>query len=152
MSSPFDLQTIASLVRSAIAPQSPSRSSATNPLHEYEKQPGFLSALLQLFLEPNIDEQTKYLSIVLAKNVAKRIWKAKNPTQQVIDQERDTFKASLLSILPAMFSVNSIQTNNMEFILLFRNVSRHEFPGDWPELVSQFPSAFESLNSFDSIN
>ena len=139
---------IASSLSQSVSGDPSVRNPAIQQLTDLEKLPGFLTSLLQLALDANVDQQTKYLALILCKNAAGRIWKPRGQVA-VSEAERVQFKAALVSLLPSLFIPGSIPFT-MDAILLVRKIARFEFPTSWPEMVQALLSHAEGIASFDA--
>ena len=142
------VQIIAASLSQSVSGDPAVRNPAIQHLTDLEKLPGFLTTLLQIALDANIDQQTKYLAVILCKNAVGRIWK---PRGQVVvsEAERVQFKATLVSLLPSLFTPGSIPFT-MDMILLVRKIARFDFPTAWPELMQALLSHAEGIASLDA--
>jgi exportin-2 (importin alpha re-exporter) len=132
------------------------RKQAEQSLESYSVQPGFLSHLLRLVLEPSQDRSVRLAGSVYLKNIAKLRWEDVRSTshhtsnhshlvitlqdvQPIAEQDKNALRSELV---PAMIALSnptdrSVRAQIAEAVSL---IAALDFPTKWPDLIDVWHS------------
>ncbi|XP_078074507.1 importin-11 isoform X3 [Mustelus asterias] len=115
---------------------------AEEQLKQWETQPGFYSALLNIFTNHALDINVRWLAVLYFKNGIDRYWRRIAP-HALSEEEKSSLRAGLI----ANFNepVNQIAT---QIGVLIAKVARLDCPRHWPELI---PTLLESVKVQDDL-
>ncbi|XP_048394133.1 importin-11 isoform X1 [Stegostoma tigrinum] len=115
---------------------------AEEQLKQWETQPGFYSALLNIFTNHSLDVNVRWLAVLYFKNGIDRYWRRIAP-HAISEEEKSSLRAGLI----ANFNepVNQIAT---QIGVLIAKVARLDCPRHWPELI---PTLLESVKVQDDL-
>ncbi|XP_072920613.1 importin-11 isoform X2 [Hemitrygon akajei] len=115
---------------------------AEERLKQWETQPGFYSALLNIFTNHTLDVNVRWLAVLYFKNGIDRYWRRIAP-HALSEEEKSSLRAGLI----ANFNepVNQIAT---QIGVLIAKVARLDCPRNWPELI---PTLLESVRVHDDL-
>ncbi|XP_048453625.1 importin-11 [Rhincodon typus] len=115
---------------------------AEEQLKQWETQPGFYSALLNIFTNHTLDVNVRWLAVLYFKNGIDRYWRRIAP-HAISEEEKSSLRAGLI----ANFNepVNQIAT---QIGVLIAKVARLDCPRHWPELI---PTLLESVKVQDDL-
>lgn len=102
------------------------RSLALQQLSLVEKREGFCSGLLQIILEPSIDEYPRYLALVYLKLCIDRYWISRRDTKQEhgpSESERDLIRANIYPLIKQQSNQLSLQST-----IALSKIARFDFP------------------------
>ncbi|KAL0945218.1 hypothetical protein HGRIS_000730 [Hohenbuehelia grisea] len=119
------------------------RKQAEQTLQSLSGQPGFLSSLLRLILEPSLERSVRLAGGIYIKNIAKHQWDEEE--QRVAPAEKAQLRSQLV---PAMLSLSdpadkSIRAQIAETVSL---IAALDFPNEWPDLIDQLVKALSPTN------
>ncbi|XP_072353060.1 importin-11 isoform X1 [Scyliorhinus torazame] len=116
---------------------------AEEQLKRWETQPGFYSALLNIFNNHALDINVRWLAVLYFKNGIDRYWRRIAP-HALSEEEKSSLRAGLI----ANFNepVNQIAT---QIGVLIAKVARLDCPRHWPELI---PTLLESVKAQDDLH
>ncbi|KAL4072157.1 CAS/CSE protein [Scleroderma yunnanense] len=123
---------VASLLHASLQPAT--RKQAEQQLHQLTPQDGFLSHLLQLILNKNIDPSVRLAGGIYLKNVAKLRWE--EDVAPLPEQEKANIRSQLV---PSMIALSSpgektIRAQIAESVAL---IAELDFPTQWSDLITQ---------------
>ncbi|PVU97416.1 hypothetical protein BB559_002046 [Furculomyces boomerangus] len=123
---------LASIFGSTFHPDQLVRSQMEQRLLALEKQPGFLSAVLNLITDQTADQSAKLAAAIYFKNTIRRSWKSSSVTSPNSELINDSDQLYIKQqILTSMINVPSnIQTQLQSCI---GNMLAGSFPSEWPE-------------------
>ncbi|KAJ7801877.1 CAS/CSE protein [Mycena olivaceomarginata] len=138
---------LSSLLLASLNPAT--RKAAELNLNALSIQPGFLSHLLGLILDPTKERSVRLAGSVFLKNIAKGRW------EEDVNPLSETDKAALRAgLVPAMISLSTdpgdkaIRSQTAESISL---IAELDFPTKWPDLIDHLTSSLSPTSSSTNI-
>ncbi|CEM08566.1 unnamed protein product [Vitrella brassicaformis CCMP3155] len=123
------------------------RKPAEQELQRLEGMAGLALVLFHIYADGSVDPKSRWLAIVLCKNVIYRNWQNRHaPSHQLQDGEKQQLKQSIVTILqePPPTAAGGLQNGQkgsvthlphiVELSLIIRRICRFEFPSKWPQL------------------
>ncbi|XP_041042987.1 importin-11 isoform X1 [Carcharodon carcharias] len=142
----MDINSASSVVLQALTQATSQDTAVLKPaeerLKQWETQPGFYSALLNIFTNHALDVNVRWLAVLYFKNGIDRYWRRIAP-HAISEEEKSSLRAGLI----ANFNepVNQIAT---QIGVLIAKVARLDCPRYWPELI---PTLLESVKVQDDL-
>ncbi|KAL3277504.1 hypothetical protein HHI36_012850 [Cryptolaemus montrouzieri] len=115
---------------------------AETQLREWEIQPGFYTALLNIISTHNLDLNIRWIAVLYMKNGIDRYWR-RNAPNAISEEEKIVIKQGLISSFNE--PVNQIATQRA---VLVSKIARIDCPREWSELL---PTLLQAVLSTDSI-
>lgn len=114
---------------------------ATRQLSRWESQPGYYLALSTVYANWNHHQHIRFQAIVQLKNGVDKYWRK---TSNVISkEEKMKIRTQTLNV--------GIQESSWQLAiqnaLVFSKIVRHEFPHEWPEVISHLVQCLRSLSN-----
>ncbi|KAG6868898.1 hypothetical protein C0993_008196 [Termitomyces sp. T159_Od127] len=119
--------------------QPTTRKQAETNLNAVSVQPGFLSHLLRLVLEPSQDRAVRLAGGVYLKNISKHRWE--EDVQPLAEQDKAALRSELVPAMLALSSPadKSIRAQVAESVSL---IAELDFPQKWENLIDQLVASF----------
>lgn len=130
------------LLCAATSSDAAERVPAHQQLQELESRPGFVSLLLEAYADHSGDPQSRYLAIVMCKNVVERHWQPRSG-QCIGSEEKKHTKDRLLQLLQAAIACQGPHLPELAMVL--RKICRFDFPRQWDELAPFLIAQLQSL-------
>ncbi|KJA18706.1 hypothetical protein HYPSUDRAFT_45045 [Hypholoma sublateritium FD-334 SS-4] len=132
---------LSSLLLASLNPES--RKQAEQNLSAFSTQPGFLTHLLRLVLEPSADRAVRLSGSIYLKNITKLRWE--EDVQPLAEQDKAALRADLV---PAMLALSApqdkaIRAQVAESVSL---IAQLDFPVKWENLIDQLVASLSATN------
>lgn len=136
------------IFRNSYSASEDERRQAEAAIASAEGTPGYLTALLQIAVEPNAEQSIRQAAAIQLKNQVRRRW---NPLgadagKAYGEDDKTKLRGSLFNGFVAAFPLPLVRAQLLE---TFRLVASHDFPGPWSGVLEQIGS---SLQSDDTMN
>ncbi|XP_078253485.1 importin-11 isoform X3 [Rhinoraja longicauda] len=115
---------------------------AEERLKQWETQPGFYSALLNIFINHTLDVNVRWLAVLYFKNGIDRYWRRIAP-HALAEEEKASLRAGLIANFNEPVNQIAIQIG-----VLIAKIARLDCPRNWPELI---PTLLESVRVQDDL-
>lgn len=115
---------------------------AEERLKQWETQPGFYSALLNIFTNHTLDVNVRWLAVLYFKNGIDRYWRRIAP-HALAEEEKTSLRAGLIANFNEPVNQIAIQIG-----VLIAKIARLDCPRNWPELI---PTLLESVRVQDDL-
>ncbi|KAF2766839.1 ARM repeat-containing protein [Teratosphaeria nubilosa] len=142
-SNPLTGGLLVNTLRSASSSDLTQIQTGTKQLQSWEKSPGYYSQLQSAYLSRDLPLELRYLAIIQLKNGVDKYWR-KTALNAVPKHDKDVIRSRLLSgCLEEQDDRLALQN-----ALVIAKIARHEYPNDWPDLLS---SILDSLRNASSL-
>eukprot|EP00049_Salpingoeca_infusionum_P026842 m.28314 g.28314 ORF g.28314 m.28314 type:complete len:975 (+) comp9036_c0_seq2:113-3037(+) len=139
-------QEVAAALAQSLAPDEGARTTATEQLMAWEIQPGFLTALLEIFglseegQAYTEDTELRFLAVVKFKSCVSRFWR-KSAENAVSEEEKASVRFQLMQLV-----AEQDDRIAMQVAAVLGEIGRLDVPRNWPELIPALSEGLKSEN------
>ena len=117
----------------------------TQQLSNWESEPGYYSALQAILLDINNRFDVRYLAVIQLKNGIDKYWR-KSAKNALSKDEKTLIKSRCLE-----YGTNEADHRlALQNAILFSKIVRHEFPDEWPDVLTTVTQALREAASEDA--
>ncbi|KAG2386279.1 hypothetical protein C9374_002725 [Naegleria lovaniensis] len=134
--SPSDEHELSEVLRRSMSSVKEEQKTAEKTLLEIEKRNGYLSLLMQIIVNTNVDMDVRYLASICFKNTVDKYWRT-NMDFSISQEEKEYLKQGLLNIL--LTNTDAVLFNSQfvtQLALATSKISRIDYPSQWTNLIS----------------
>ncbi|XP_024396720.1 importin beta-like SAD2 [Physcomitrium patens] len=139
----MDLQTLATVLQSALSTNPEERKAGEERLNQYQHVQGHLAGLLQIIVAAHVDLSIRQCASIYFKNVIARDWVPREPVAvpKISDTDKALVRENILEAIVQAPYIIRVQLGEC-----LKTCIHADYPEQWPDLL---PAIFNNLKSQD---